>query len=313
MRIKKYFKRKTREKMKKGIALSMAFTLLFEIIAPTTSYALTGGPSQPEVQGFTPIGTSDMVDMFSGDFSYNIPLMDIDGYPINIAYNSGIGMDDEASWVGLGWSLNPGVVNRAMRGLPDDFAGDVVTKEFNMKPNRTFGLDAGFGTEIIGDTTLGAAIMSNLVSLSVGASVGLRWNNYTGIGIEKSVDISISAGNKSTFPLGGGLGISSSSDNGLGVQPSVEFSKRTLDEDKKLNKSLTGKVGLAFNSRMGLSQLTFSGSFFKKFEGVSKKSGKGTYTTSGSFGSYGFEMGMPTYTPDVSMPMNSFGITGSYQ
>lgn len=310
----KIFKKKTREKIRKGTALGIVFTLLFEIMAPTATYALTGGPSQPEVQGFTPVGTSDMVDLFSGDFSYNIPLLDIDGYPINIAYNAGVGMDDEASWVGLGWSLNPGVVNRTMRGLPDDFAGDVVTKEYNMKPNRTFGLDAGFGAEILGDTTGGVVpFLSNSVSLSGGASVGLRWNNYTGIGIEKSINLSISAGNKSAFPLGGGLGISSSSDNGLGVQPSVELSKRVQDTDKNYYKSLTGKVGVAFNSRMGLSQLTFSGSFYKKFQGTSKKYGAGTYRTMGSLGSYGFEMGMPTYTPDVSMPMNSFGITGTFK
>ncbi len=46
--------------------------------------------SQPEVQSFEPVGTSDMVDLFSGDFNYNIPLLDVGGYPINISYHSGI-------------------------------------------------------------------------------------------------------------------------------------------------------------------------------------------------------------------------------
>ena len=41
-----------------------------------------------------------MVDLFSGDFNYNIPLMEVGGYPINLSYHSGIGMDQEASWVG---------------------------------------------------------------------------------------------------------------------------------------------------------------------------------------------------------------------
>ena len=93
-----------------------------------------GGPDQPEVQSFTPIGTSEMVDPFTGDFSYNIPLMDVDGYPINMAYSAGVTMDQEASWVGLGWNLNPGVVNRSMRGLPDDFNGlDSIKKNMNLK------------------------------------------------------------------------------------------------------------------------------------------------------------------------------------
>ncbi|MEY4573765.1 MAG: hypothetical protein RLZ10_3071, partial [Bacteroidota bacterium] len=124
--INRFISKETRGKLRKIIAVYLAISLLFEIIYPTCAFALSGGPSQPEVQSFEPIGTSDMVDLFSGDFTYNIPLIDIDGYPINISYHSGVSMDQEASWVGLGWNINPGVVNRSMRGVPDDFKGDVV-------------------------------------------------------------------------------------------------------------------------------------------------------------------------------------------
>ncbi|MBK8705979.1 MAG: hypothetical protein IPN33_22110 [Saprospiraceae bacterium] len=134
-RIKINFKSKARRKT----ALFLVFIMLFQVVAPTAAFALTGGPSQPEVQSFEPVGTSDMVDPFTGDFNYNIPLLDIDGYPINIAYHSGITMDQEASWVGLGWNINPGVINRGMRGIPDDFNGDEVVKHLSMKPNRTYG------------------------------------------------------------------------------------------------------------------------------------------------------------------------------
>src|SRR6185312_11130627 len=118
----------------------MALLMFSEAIFPTAVFALTGGPSQPEVQSFEPIGTSEMVDPFSGDFTYNIPLMDVGGYPVNISYHSGITMDQEASWVGLGWNISPGVINRNMRTIPDDFDGDIVTKEFNIKPNFTYGV-----------------------------------------------------------------------------------------------------------------------------------------------------------------------------
>ena len=64
-----------------------------------------------------------MVDLSSGDMSYNIPLMDVGGYPLNLAYTAGVGMDQEASWVGLGWNLSVGQINRNVRGLPDDFNG----------------------------------------------------------------------------------------------------------------------------------------------------------------------------------------------
>jgi hypothetical protein len=64
-----------------------------------------GGPGQPEMKSFASVGTSNMVDLFSGDFSYNIPLLDVGGYPIGIHYSGGITMDQEPSWVGLGWNI----------------------------------------------------------------------------------------------------------------------------------------------------------------------------------------------------------------
>ncbi|WP_431212119.1 hypothetical protein ACQ86N_41235 [Puia sp. P3] len=89
----------------------------------TAAAPFIGGPSQPEMQSFSPVNANNMVDLFSGDFSYNIPLLDVGGYPVNISYHSGRSMDEDASWVGLGWNINPGSITRDMRGLPDDFNG----------------------------------------------------------------------------------------------------------------------------------------------------------------------------------------------
>src|SRR5688572_28830175 len=111
---------------RKLLAWVLLLVMCGDLIAPTASYALTTGPSQPEVQSFQPVSASDMVDLFTGDFSYNIPLLDVEGYPINLFYQGGPSMDQEASWVGLGRNLNPGAVNRNLRGLPDDFAGDQI-------------------------------------------------------------------------------------------------------------------------------------------------------------------------------------------
>src|SRR5258708_3313608 len=98
------------------IAFSLLLLWSYNLLVPSLCYALTSGPAQPETKGFQPAGVSDMVDLQTGDFKYNIPLLDIDGYQINLNYQSGVGMDDEASWVGLGWSLNPGAINRQLRG-----------------------------------------------------------------------------------------------------------------------------------------------------------------------------------------------------
>ncbi|MBK8968391.1 MAG: hypothetical protein IPM36_17345 [Lewinellaceae bacterium] len=131
-------------------AWSLILLMVFQIIIPYQAFALTGGPSQPEVESFTPAGVNELVDPATGTFSYNIPLLDVGGYPVNLGYQSEIGMEQEASVVGLGWNLNPGVISRNLRGLPDDFDGDEVKKEFNIKPNITWGVTGGFQTELLG-------------------------------------------------------------------------------------------------------------------------------------------------------------------
>ena len=116
-----------KSKLAKVVAVYLSLQLVISIVQPSYIYALTGGPSQPEFNSFTPIGTSDMVSLTSGNFNYNIPIMDVGGYPLNLAYDSGVTMDQEASWVGLGWNLNVGQINRQIRGIPDDFDGDEIT------------------------------------------------------------------------------------------------------------------------------------------------------------------------------------------
>ena len=103
----------------------------------------TTGPTQPEMQSFQSVNANNLVDLFSGDFSYNIPLLDVGGYPVNLHYQGGVTMEQEASWVGLGWNINPGVISRNMRGLPDDFSGDTIKKTVAIKPNRTYGINIG--------------------------------------------------------------------------------------------------------------------------------------------------------------------------
>jgi len=58
-----------------------------------------GGPGQPEMSSFKSAGTDNMVNLFTGDFSYNINLLDVGGYPVNIFYDGGISSEQEASWV----------------------------------------------------------------------------------------------------------------------------------------------------------------------------------------------------------------------
>ena len=310
---------------RKFIAGFMAWAILLQSIFPFQLLALTGGPSQPEVQSFQPVGTSDMVDNFTGDFKYNIPLMDIEGYPINIAYQSGITMDQEASWVGLGWNINPGVINRAMRGIPDDFDGDIIKKEVSMKPNRTFGLNLGAGLELFGKkkTKKGAP---KGIKAGINFGYGIQYNNYSGIGIHKSLNLSISAANPAKDKFTGNLGISSSSDDGLTIQPSLSYSAKVFGNEKSsLNGGLTSTVGISINSRAGLKSLTVGTSLKTNFEGSNttvkytneqgqEVSAQMTGKSSMSVGASGtFDFGMPTFVPQVSLPMQNLSITANFK
>ncbi|HEX8545796.1 MAG TPA: hypothetical protein VF691_02480, partial [Cytophagaceae bacterium] len=276
-------------KIYRSIALFLAVNLVFQLFFPLAAMALTSGPSQPEVQSFQAISNTDMVDLFTGDFSYNIPLLDVGGYPINMSYQSGITMDQEASWVGLGWNINPGVINRNMRGIPDDFNGDIIKKEFNIKPNITGGVTVSVKPEVFGKE----------FSLSMG--LGLSYNNYNGFAMDQTVTPSINLikGNKGT--LTAGLGIKSSSQDGLSVSPNVSFEFKTKDKDSKEASPAFKAVGslsasTSFNSRAGLKSISF-GSALNMSNG----------TTQG-FDPY-LSFGMETYVPQIQMPMENTSIT----
>jgi len=72
---------------------------------------------------------SNMVNLFTGDFNYSIPLLEIPlpggSYPITINYQSGIKLNQESSWVGLGWQINAGgAIERELVNYPDDSKGE---------------------------------------------------------------------------------------------------------------------------------------------------------------------------------------------
>ncbi|MBL4657730.1 MAG: hypothetical protein JKX73_06995, partial [Flavobacteriales bacterium] len=151
--------------------------------------AIPGGPGQPEYTALASSGAENMVDLFTGDFSYNIPLFEMDGFPISIDYNAGVMMEQEASWVGLGWNIDLGSINRQLRGIPDDFDGsDIIIKSKNMKPNRTVGISFQPSPEFFGLT-------KKLKKIS--GKMGLYYNNYLGLGFEVGATVSVFNGTKS--------------------------------------------------------------------------------------------------------------------
>ena len=273
-------------KFKKTVAIYLAMMILLETFQPMQIYALTGGPSQPEFEAFTPIGTSDMVDLASGDFNYNIPIMDVGGYPINLAYNSGVTMDQEASWVGLGWNLDVGQINRQLRGLPDDFNGDEMIYENNLKPNITIGSNVN---------VFGTAFGIKEAKASVG--LGIKYNNYDGVGVTNNAGLSYQISDN----LSVGMDISSSASEGVSVSPSVSFSKKLSTKNTDVNMGLN--AGVAYNSRKGVESMTLGTSFSTKSYQEIKNAEKSTITNSsqGTSGTLSFINASFTPTKRVAM------------
>lgn len=271
-----------------------------KLLAPVNKKAgFTTGPTQPEMKSFQSVNANNMVDLFTGDFSYNIPLLDVGGYPVNIHYQSGITMDQEASWVGLGWNINPGVISRNMCGLPDDFngeggansLGDRVTKTLSIKPNRTIGVAGGGNIELFGGP------------LKFGSTSGVFYNNYKGWGTENGINVGINAGTGSKGSLSGGLSITNNSQNGLSISPSLSFQMDM--NDQKTNGSIT--IGTNYNSRTGIQSLQISGEI--KRHGFDYKGQ--TYSAGGGISS-NISFSRPSYTPTITLPFtsNQFSLTG---
>jgi hypothetical protein len=286
--------------------IALFFSVLFTIshLIPIQVFSLTTGPSQPEMTGFQPAGVGDMVDVFTGDFKYNIPLLDVDGYPVNLAYQSGIGIDDEASWVGLGWSLNVGSINRQLRGVPDDFSGDKVTNDFYQKPKVTIGGDVFVKPEFKGN--LGPALSGKF-------SLGVFNDNYTGIGASvganAGIDISLinAPGNTVGLGLNAGLGITSNTSSGVDVSPSVSLSVHAKVVDNfTVSSGLSTSLG--YNTRSGLKSLTLGRSFsLHKLSELGRNNENATLDLGGS--SYNFNT-EPFYPkPQVSYYTSSASFT----
>jgi hypothetical protein len=250
--------------------MMIKFTLSVSLILfiTKTSFSQTTGPSQPEVQSFQSSSITNMIETSSGEFQYNIPLFKIGGYPVTVNYNSQVGMENEASIVGLGFNLNCGVITRQVRGLPDDFNGDRVNKKMSMKPNITTGIDLGLTLELIGFDLEKAG-----AGLTLSNTAGIFYNNYNGWGIESRVGAGIH-GNGGGLKGNAGIGINSNSQHGTDVNPyfgldismeeeqdedaelSEKDKKKTATDSKKL-KIDNGSLAYNFNSPSYTPKLDF--------------------------------------------------------
>ena len=232
-----------KSKVTRVIASYLAIQMIVQIAQPMQLWALTSGPSQPEFNSFTPIGTSDMVNLSSGNFNYNIPIMDVGGYPLNLAYDSGVTMDQEASWTGLGWNLNVGQINRQVRGIPDDFKGDVMQYENNMRDNKTVGVGFNYSVGYAG-----------IEGLKTNDGIVIQYNNYEGITFKRTTGLGYQINDNVKI----GVDMSLSVGEGATISPMVSLSGKSDMNKKGYVNNLGSTLGVSFNSRKGLESLSVS-------------------------------------------------------
>ncbi|MBX2896863.1 MAG: hypothetical protein KF763_15560 [Cyclobacteriaceae bacterium] len=177
-----------------------------------------------------------MVNLATGDFVYNLPLLEVPGpaggYPISMSYHAGIQPNEDASWVGLGWTLNPGSIARTVNGYPDDQLGAIRTRhDYNSGGTRnTFSLGVG-----VAGFSLNLAVShdSNL-GVGIGTSVGYGYSFGVG-GPDSGVNAGISA-SVGTDPFGGAYAGGDIGITGGGARASVGLDTRN---------GASGQIGLA--------------------------------------------------------------------
>lgn len=299
------------------VALVLFFVFGIETFAPIGVYALTSGPSTPEVQSFEPASTDQMVDLFTGDFNYNIPLFELPGpnggYPFNLAYHSGIGMDQEASWVGLGWNINAGAINRDVRAYADDFHGDEIKTRQDIKTNWTVGVKGGVNLELFGaDFAKGTGGKNGGMSLGL----SLYYNSYKGMGYSLDAGVNYH-GNGTKSSSGIGLNLSMDSQEGASLRPALTLSDKTTNSADAYT-SLNVSVGI--NSRRGLTDISLGirgggGKDCRSSENVAEAgSGKVNWQHNGTVGNNStISFSATAYAPSIDLPMSGSNLSMTFK
>jgi hypothetical protein len=254
-----------RRQLVRILALTFLIIQIQAILAPLESYALTGGPAAPEFSTFQAVDTTDMVSLQTGDFSYNLPVVEVPGpaggYPLSLGYSAGITMEQEASWVGLGWTLNAGSINRSVSGSPDDWNGqrshmhsynvgdEEVYRGLSVNAQIPFVIGVGFSVKWGPLGLMGVNLngMYNGATLSLGSDgvgIGYAFTSELSLGMHGGADgLSFNASLSSGFSA-------SISANGISVNSHELFGSLgvSLSTSGQVRASASSRISVAGNS-----------------------------------------------------------------
>ncbi|MFL5730507.1 MAG: hypothetical protein ACJ75J_13550, partial [Cytophagaceae bacterium] len=167
----------------RSVSVFLLITILTELVFPGVSWALTGGPSAPEVYAYQPSDATDNVNMMNGDFNYTIPVTSVPDYPMAIGYASNGGMDQDAGIFGFGVNGFSGAIARSMQGLPDDAYGAPRYFKYECQPNWSVSVQGDLTAAKLplspGPEDIGIPNVSANIGLNVSLMIG--YDNYKGM------------------------------------------------------------------------------------------------------------------------------------
>ncbi|MEO9849187.1 MAG: hypothetical protein ABJE80_00035 [Reichenbachiella sp.] len=257
-----------RRKVATILLLSFVSQILLPVVVHASGVsASTAGPSAPEATSFEPVDTSDMVNLLTGDFTYNVPLLEIPGpagsYPMALSYHAGIKVKQEPSWVGLGWNLSPGAINRRVNGIADDLSGEADLHESYWE---------GGESKV---TSVGITIGFAAGPASVGVSAGLQIANdtYKGRGVGGYVGVSVGTQGPATIGVNARIGVTPYGEAYASAGANIGMSTKLGETDLALSTGL----GISASTLNGVSAGMYGGISVSKSNPNNPKTGEGTY------------------------------------
>jgi hypothetical protein len=218
----------------------------FLVISAIQLYSQTSGVTQPDFMKYSQIETGAKVNEFDGSFNFSIPVVSIPsgdkiGYTLQLTYQSGTKPNDEATWVGYGWSLNPGAIVRQVKGFPDDFDGVKVEIVNNLKPDISKNYYYSLNLELFS--------VDKMQGKEGPPSPDKPWYEGKGVGLSGNYITTYSNNNGFFYSTGGGVSASKANDLGNQVLGGINVQKDNLG-NSYYNVSLSND--LIFNQGLGL-------------------------------------------------------------
>lgn len=179
------------------LARAITCTVLISLLTsmfPREAKALTTGPHQPEYISYEDGASSDLVNLLTGDFSFNLPILSVPvgsegSFPVPLSYHAGISPDQEASWIGLGWNINVGAITRSINGFPDD-----ANKELQTVSVKDLTGSRGWSASFLGTSMGWDSQVGHYGVLNLGVELGYNDSGVNSVGL---AGFTVSDGNAS--------------------------------------------------------------------------------------------------------------------